>query len=158
MRNSFARLALLVSAAFVSLNLIACGEDWTVGPSDYDGGYSESFYKQFHYYYGEACRYDSFEQPYDCSDPYALGASYSVSLSVTYDGYATLCVENECSYYDPGEYVSDYDGGYRYYDFRDGDERFVIYADGRELIYIDYDKREATYLYYDYPYESYYAY
>lgn len=143
MNRLFALAILLISLAFV-----ACGSDWSVGPSD--GG--ASFSRRFHYYYEVECRYDAFDQPYDCSDIYSMSPSMSVDLRITRDGYATLCVDDECSYYDPGEYDVGYDHGDRYYDFEGYDTRMVVYADGSELIFIDTNKNYARYYYYDYYY------
>ena len=87
-------------AMLMTLGLAACGTDWSAGPDD--GG--ASFSRRFHYYYEVDCRYDAFDQPYDCSDTYTMSPSMSVDLRITHDGYASLCVDDECSYYDPGEY------------------------------------------------------
>ena len=145
-------LALL--ALLMPLALVACGSDWSVGPDD--GG--ASFSRRFHYYYEVVCRYDAFDQPYDCSDTYSMSSSMSVDLRVTRDGYTTLCVDGECSYYDPGEYDVGYSHGTRYYDFEGDYTRMVVYADGSKVIYTDSDKGEAYYYYYDYPdyYDYYY--
>jgi hypothetical protein len=145
-----------ILALLMALGLAACGADWSVGPDD-GGRRSSSFDERFRYYFAEDCRYDSFG-PYDCSDSYSLKSSMFVRLSVTYDGYATLCVENDCSYYDPGEYSVGYDHGIRYYDFEGDYTRMTIYMDGSELVYIDYDERMAYYYYYDNPadYDYYY--
>ena len=137
-------------AMLMTLGLAACGTDWSAGPDD--GG--ASFSRRFHYYYEVDCRYDAFDQPYDCSDTYTMSPSMSVDLRITHDGYATLCVDDECSYYDPGEYDAGYDHGDRYYDFSGDDTRMVVYADGTELIYIDSYKGYASYYYHDY-YDSY---
>ena len=149
MKGFFALLALLVTLA-----LVACGSDWSVGPDD--GG--ASFNRRFHYYYEVDCRYDAFGQPYDCSDTYSMSPSMVVDLRVTRDGYATLCVDDNCSYYDPRDYDVGYNHGTRYYDFEGYDTRMVIYADGSELVYIDTYKGDAYYYYYDNPdyYDDYY--
>ena len=149
MKEFFALLALLITLA-----LVACGSDWSVGPDD--GG--ASFNRRFHYYYEEDCRYDAFGQPYDCSDTYSMSPSMVVDLRVTRDGYATLCVDDNCSYYDPRDYDVGYNHGTRYYDFEGYDTRMVIYADGSELVYIDTYKGDAYYYYYDNPdyYDDYY--
>ena len=97
----------------VTLALMACGSDWSVGPDD--GG--SSFSRRFHYYYEVDCRYDAFDQPYDCSDTYSMSPSMSVDLRITHDGYATFCVNDDCSYYNPREYDVGYNHGTRYYDF-----------------------------------------
>jgi len=131
---------------FLSLALMACGNDWSVGPDD--GG--ASFSRRFHYYYEEDCRYDAFGQPYDCSDLYSMSPSMTVDLRITGDGYATLCVDNECSYYGPRDYDMGYDHGDRYYDFVGDDTRMTVYADGSEVVYIDYYEGIAYYYYYDY--------
>ena len=132
----------------ITLALVACGNDWSVGPDD--GG--ASFSRRFHYYYEVDCRYDAFDQPYDCSDTYSMSPSMSVDLRITRDGYATLCVDDKCSYYDPGEYDVGYDHGDRYYDFEGYDVRMVVYADGSELVYIDSYEGRAYYYYRDYDY------
>lgn len=149
MKGFFALLALLMTLA-----LMACGSDWSVGPDD--GG--ASFNRRFHYYYEVDCRYDAFGQPYDCSDTYSMSPSMVVDLRVTRDGYATLCVDDNCSYYDPRDYDVGYNHGTRYYDFEGYDTRMVIYADGSELVYIDTYKGDAYYYYYDNPdyYDDYY--
>ncbi|OWV20692.1 hypothetical protein B7982_13910 [Fibrobacter sp. UWB2] len=149
MKGFFALLALLMTLA-----LVACGSDWSVGPDD--GG--ASFNRRFHYYYEVDCRYDAFGQPYDCSDTYSMSPSMVVDLRVTRDGYATLCVDDNCSYYDPRDYDVGYNHGTRYYDFEGYDTRMVIYADGSELVYIDTYKGDAYYYYYDNPdyYDDYY--
>jgi hypothetical protein len=149
MKGFFALLALLMTLA-----LVACGSDWSVGPDD--GG--ASFNRRFHYYYEVDCRYDAFGQPYDCSDTYSMSPSMVVDLRVTRDGYATLCVDDNCSYYDPRDYDVGYNHGTRYYDFEGYDTRMVIYADGSELVYIDTYKGDAFYYYYDNPdyYDDYY--
>jgi hypothetical protein len=149
MKGFFALLALLITLA-----LVACGSDWSVGPDD--GG--ASFNRRFHYYYEVDCRYDAFGQPYDCSDTYSMSPSMVVDLRVTRDGYATLCVDDNCSYYDPRDYDVGYNHGTRYYDFEGYDTRMVIYADGSELVYIDTYKGDAYYYYYDNPdyYDDYY--
>ena len=149
MKGFFALLALLITLA-----LMACGSDWSVGPDD--GG--ASFNRRFHYYYEVDCRYDAFGQPYDCSDTYSMSPSMVVDLRVTRDGYATLCVDDNCSYYDPRDYDVGYNHGTRYYDFEGYDTRMVIYADGSELVYIDTYKGDAYYYYYDNPdyYDDYY--
>ena len=149
MKGFFALLALLMTLA-----LVACGSDWSVGPDD--GG--ASFNRRFHYYYEVDCRYDAFGQPYDCSDTYSMSPSMVVDLRVTRDGYATLCVDDNCSYYDPRDYGVGYNHGTRYYDFEGYDTRMVIYADGSELVYIDTYKGDAYYYYYDNPdyYDDYY--
>ena len=138
----------------MTLALLACGSDWSVGPDD--GG--ASFNRRFHYYYEVDCRYDAFGQPYDCSDTYSMSPSMVVDLRVTRDGYATLCVDDNCSYYDPRDYDVGYNHGTRYYDFEGYDTRMVIYADGSELVYIDTYKGDAYYYYYDNPdyYDDYY--
>lgn len=138
----------------MTLALVACGSDWSVGPDD--GG--ASFNRRFHYYYEVDCRYDAFGQPYDCSDTYSMSPSMVVDLRVTRDGYATLCVDDNCSYYDPRDYDVGYNHGTRYYDFEGYDTRMVIYADGSELVYIDTYKGDAFYYYYDNPdyYDDYY--
>ena len=149
MNRILALLALLTTFA-----LVACGSDWSVGPND--GG--ASFSKRYHYYYEVDCRYDAFGQPYDCSDTYSMSPSMVVDLRVTRDGYATLCVDDNCSYYDPRDYDVGYNHGTRYYDFEGDDTRMVIYADGSELVYIDTYKGDAYYYYYDNPdyYDDYY--
>ena len=143
MKRLFALPVLLIAFA-----LVACGSDWSVGPDD--GG--ASFSRRFHYYYEVDCRYDAFGQPYDCSDMYSMSPSMSVDLRITRDGYATLCVDDKCSYYDPGEYDVGYDHGDRYYDFEGYDVRMVVYADGSELVYIDSYDGIASYYYHDYDY------
>lgn len=143
MKRLFALPVLLIAFA-----LVACGNDWSVGPDD--GG--ASFSRRFHYYYEVDCRYDAFGQPYDCSDMYSMSPSMSVDLRITRDGYATLCVDDKCSYYDPGEYDVGYDHGDRYYDFEGYDVRMVVYADGSELVYIDSYDGTASYYYHDYDY------
>ena len=143
MKRLFALPVLLISLA-----LVACGNDWSVGPDD--GG--ASFSRRFHYYYEVDCRYDAFGQPYDCSDMYSMSPSMSVDLRITRDGYATLCVDDKCSYYDPGEYDVGYYHGDRYYDFEGYDVRMVVYADGSELVYIDSYGGNASYYYHDYDY------
>ena len=162
MRKHFAKLVALVASGLVAFTLCACG-DWSVEPNNYgpgSGGSNAGHYrgvdKRFHYYYGEDCRYNTFGT-YDCSDVYVLSPSMYVSLQVTYDGYATLCVDNECSYYDPGEYYQGYDG-VTYYDFPGDDTRMTVYADGAELIYYDSYNGYAYYYYYDNPdyYDYYY--
>ena len=134
-------------AMLVTLALMACGSDWSVGPSD--GG--ASFNRRFHYYYEEDCRYDAFGQPYDCLDVFSISPSVSVDLRITHDGYATLCVDDDCSYYNPRDCDIVYNHGDRYYDFEGDDTRMIVYADGSELVYIDKSKRYATYYYYDNP-------
>ena len=87
-----------------------------------------------------------------------MSPSMVVDLRVTRDGYATLCVDDNCSYYDPRDYDVGYNHGTRYYDFEGYDTRMVIYADGSELVYIDTYKGDAYYYYYDNPdyYDDYY--
>ncbi len=139
----------------VTLALMACGSDWSVGPSD--GG--ASFSRRFHYYYEVDCRYDAFDQPYDCSDTYSMSPSMSVDLRITHDGYATLCVDDDCSYYNPRDYDIGYNHGDRYYDFVGDDTRMIVYADGSEVVFINSNKNEAYYYYYDNPdYYDYYSY
>ena len=139
----------------VTLALMACGSDWSVGPSD--GG--ASFNRRFHYYYEVDCRYDAFDQPYDCSDTYSMSPSMSVDLRITHDGYATLCVDDNCSYYNPRDYDVGYNHGTRYYDFEGDYTRMVVYADGSEVVFINSNKNEAYYYYYDNPdYYDYYSY
>ena len=153
----------------IAFALVACGPDLSVGPDDGGygggsggggyggGGSSRSFYNRFYYYYGEACRYDAFGQSYDCSDhPYVLSPSVSVDVRITYDGFATFCVNDECSYYDPDEYFEGYDRGDRYYEFPGDDERYIVYTDGSEFIYIDTYEGFADYYYYDRPTDYYY--
>ena len=142
-------------AMLVTLALMACGSDWSVGPSD--GG--ASFSRRFHYYYEVDCRYDAFDQPYDCSDTYSMSPSMSVDLRITHDGYATLCVDDDCSYYNPRDYDVGYNHGTRYYDFEGDYTRMVVYADGSEVVFINSNKNEAYYYYYDNPdYYDYYSY
>ena len=145
-------LALL--ALLMTLALVACGSDWSVGPDD--GG--ASFSRRFHYYYEVDCRYDAFDQPYDCSDTYSMSPSMSVDLRITHDGYATLCVDDNCSYYNPRDYDVGYNHGTRYYDFEGDYTRMVVYADGSEVVFINSNKNEAYYYYYDNPdyYDYYY--
>ena len=145
MNRILSLLALLTTFA-----LVACGSDWSVGPND--GG--ASFSKRYHYYYEVDCRYDAFDQPYDCSDTYSMSPSMTVDLRITRDGYVSLCVDDNCSYYNPGEYDTGYDHGDYYYNFEGDDTRMVIYANGSELIYIDSYKGYASYYYYDY-YDAY---
>ena len=146
MKRLFALPVLLITLA-----LVACGNDWSVGPDD--GGRGGSGMSQrYHYYYEVDCRYDAFGQPYDCSDMYSMSPSMSVDLRITRDGYATLCVDDKCSYYDPGEYDVGYDHGDRYYNFEGYDTRMVVYADGSELVYIDSYEGRAYYYYRDYDY------
>lgn len=138
----------------ITIALVACGNDWSVGPDD--GGRGGSGMSQrYHYYYEVDCRYDAFGQPYDCSDMYSMSPSMSVDLRITRDGYATLCVDDKCSYYDPGEYDVGYDHGDRYYNFEGYDTRMVVYADGSELVYIDSYEGRAYYYYRDYYYYYY---
>ena len=148
----------------IAFALVACGPDWSVGPDDGGSGsgggggggssYSSRYFnKRFYYYFGEDCRYDAFGQSYDCSDYYSLSPMVNASLQITYDGYATLCVDDECSRYDPGEYHEGYDYGDRYYEFPGDDERMIVYADGSELVYIDTYIGEAYYYYHDYPFD-----
>ena len=142
-------------AMLVTLALMACGSDWSVGPSD--GG--ASFSRRYHYYYEVDCRYDAFDQPYDCSDTYSMSPSMSVDLRITHDGYATLCVDDDCSYYNPRDYDVGYNHGTRYYDFEGDYTRMVVYADGSEVVFINSNKNEAYYYYYDNPdYYDYYSY
>ena len=142
-------------ALLVTLALMACGSDWSVGPDD--GG--SSFNRRFHYYYEVDCRYDAFDQPYDCSDTYSMSPSMSVDLRITHDGYATLCVDDDCSYYNPRDYDIGYNHGDRYYDFVGDDTRMIVYADGSEVVFINSNKNEAYYYYYDNPdYYEYYSY
>ena len=141
--------ALFVLPLFlIALVLVACGPDWSVGPDD--GGRGSGMSRRYHYYYGVDCRYDSFG-PYDCSDTYVLSPSMNVDLRITYDGYATLCVDDECSYYDPDEYYDGYDHGDHYYEFSDYDTRMIVYTDGTELVYVDNYDGTAYYYYYEYP-------
>lgn len=135
----------------ITLALVACGNDWSVGPDDGGRGGS-GMSLRYHYYYEVDCRYDAFGQPYDCSDMYSMSPSMSVDLRITRDGYATLCVDDKCSYYDPGEYDVGYDHGDRYYNFEGYDTRMVVYADGSELVYIDSYEGRAYYYYRDYDY------
>ena len=146
MKRLFALPVLLITLA-----LVACGNDWSVGPDDGCRGGS-GMSQRYHYYYEVDCRYDAFGQPYDCSDMYSMSPSMSVDLRITRDGYATLCVDDKCSYYDPGEYDVGYDHGDRYYDFEGYDVRMVVYADGSELVYIDSYDGYASYYYHDYDY------
>jgi hypothetical protein len=105
------------------------------------------------------CRYDAFDQPYDCSDTYSMSPSMSVDLRITHDGYATLCVDDDCSYYNPRDYDIGYNHGDRYYDFVGDDTRMIVYADGSEVVFINSNKNEAYYYYYDNPdYYEYYSY
>jgi hypothetical protein len=138
-------------ALLVILTLVACGTDWSVGPND--GG--ASFSRRFHYYYEVDCRYDAFGQPYDCSDTYSMSPSMSVDLRITHDGYATLCVDDNCSYYNPRDYYVGSDRWGRYYDFEGDDTRMVVYADGSKVIFIDSHKIDAYAYYYYYDYYSY---
>ena len=131
----------------IALALVACGGDSSVGPND--GG--ASLNRSFRYYYGVDCRYDSFGS-YDCTDYYSLSPSVGVRLQVTRDGYVTLCVDGDCSYYDPGEYDVGYDHGDRYYDFVGDDVRMTVYDDGSEMVYIDGYEGKAYYYYRDYDY------
>ena len=154
--NRFFALPLLL----IAFALVACGPDLSVGPDDGGSGggggsgYSSRYFnKRFYYYYGEDCRYDAFGQSYDCSDYYVLSPSMNASLQITYDGYATLCVDDECSRYNPGEYYEGYDYGDRYYEFSGDDDRMIVYADGSELVYIDTYIGEASYYYHDYPFD-----
>ena len=141
--------ALFVLPLFlIALVLVACGPDWSVGPDD--GGRGSGMSRRYHYYYGVDCRYDSFG-PYDCSDTYVLSPSMNVDLRITRDGYATLCVDDECSYYDPDEYYDGYDHGDHYYEFSDYDTRMIVYTDGSELVYVDNYDGTAYYYYYEYP-------
>lgn len=141
--------ALFVLPLFlIALVLVACGPDWSVGPDD--GGRGSGMSRRYHYYYGVDCRYDSFG-PYDCSDTYVLSPSMNVDLRITRDGYATLCVDDECSYYDPDEYYDGYDHGDHYYEFSDYDTRMIVYTDGTELVYVDNYDGTAYYYYYEYP-------
>ena len=151
MKHFFAMPLLLIAFA-----LVACGPDWSVGPDDGGSGGrgsngSRYFNKRFYYYYGAECGYDAFGQSHDCSDYYVLSPSMNASLQITYDGYATLCVDDECSRYNPGEYYEGYDYGDRYYEFSGDDERMIVYADGSELIYIDTYNGEASYYYHEFP-------
>lgn len=132
----------------IAFTLVACGPDWSVGPDDGGRGGS-GMSRRFHYYYGVDCRYDSFG-PYDCTDTYTLSPSMNVDLRITRDGYATLCVDDECSYYDPDEYYDGYDHGDHYYEFSDYDTRMIVYTDGSELVYVDNYDGMAYYYYYDY--------
>jgi hypothetical protein len=143
MKGFFALPLLLIALA-----LVACGPDWSVGPED--GGRGSGMSRRYHYYYGVDCRYDSFG-PYDCSDTYSLSSSMSVDLRITRDGYATLCVDDECSYYNPDEYYDGYDHGDHYYEFSDYDTRMIVYTDGTELVYVDNYDGTAYYYYYEYP-------
>ena len=141
--------ALFVLPLFlIALVLVACGPDWSVGPDD--GGRGSGMSRRYHYYYGVDCRYDSFG-PYDCSDTYVLSPSMNVDLRITYDGFATLCVDDECSYYNPDEYYDGYDHGDHYYEFSDYDTRMIVYTDGTELVYVDNYDGTAYYYYYEYP-------
>lgn len=146
MNSLFVLLRNVVVLGLVALVVFACTDGWSVGPDD--GG--ASINKRFHYYYEVDCRYDAFDQPYDCSDTYSMSPSMSVDLRITHDGYATLCVDDNCSYYDPRDYDVGYDHGERYYDFEGYDTRMVVYADGSELIYIDTYEGNASYYYHDY--------
>ncbi|MBP5440818.1 MAG: hypothetical protein J6W51_00905 [Fibrobacter sp.] len=132
----------------IAFTLVACGPDWSVGPDDGGRGGS-GMSRRYHYYYGVDCRYDSFG-PYDCTDTYTLSPSMNVDLRITRDGYATLCVDDECSYYDPDEYYDGYDHGDHYYEFSDYDTRMIVYTDGSELVYVDNYDGMAYYYYYDY--------
>lgn len=153
MKRLFAKFASLVVMAS-AVCLVACGENWDVGSgAGYGGGSgSQSFNKRFYYYYGEDCRYDSFGA-YNCSEIYSLSSYMTVSLNVTYDGYATLCVDDDCDFYSPNEYDVGYDHGDRYYEFPGDDERMIVYADGSELVYIDTYIGEAYYYYHDYTFD-----
>lgn len=75
----------------------------------------------------------------------------NVDLRITRDGYATLCVDDECSYYNPDEYYDGYDHGDHYYEFSDYDTRMIVYTDGTELVYVDNYDGTAYYYYYEYP-------
>lgn len=75
----------------------------------------------------------------------------NVDLRITRDGYATLCVDDECSYYNPDEYYDGYDHGDHYYEFSDYDTRMIVYTDGSELVYVDNYDGTAYYYYYEYP-------
>jgi hypothetical protein len=143
MKGFFALPLLLIALA-----LVACGPDWSVGPED--GGRGSGMSRRYHYYYGEDCRYDSFG-PYDCSDTYVLSPSMNVDLRITRDGYATLCVDDECSYYNPDEYCDGYDHGDHYYECSDYNTRMIVYTDGTELVYVDNYDGTAYYYYYEYP-------
>ena len=87
-----------------------------------------------------------------------MSPSMSVDLRITHDGYATLCVDDNCSYYNPRDYDVGYNHGTRYYDFEGDYTRMVVYADGSEVVFINSNKNEAYYYYYDNPdyYDYYY--
>jgi len=146
MNNLFALFRNVVVLGLVAWAFSACTDGWNVGAGDEES----AFNRRFHYYYGEDCRHDAFGQSYDCSDIYSLNSSMTVHLSITYDGYATLCVDDDCSRYDPGEYTESYSHGVRYYDFEGDDTRMIVYADGSEVVYIDYYEKMAYYYYYSY--------
>jgi hypothetical protein len=154
MNSLFVLLRNVVVLGLVALAVFACTDGWSVGPDD--GG--ASFSRRFHYYYEVDCRYDAFDQPYDCSDAYSMSPSMSVDLRITHDGYATFCVNDDCSYYNPRDYDVGYNHGARYYDFVGYDTRWVVYADGSEVVFINSNKNEAFYYYYDIPdyYDYYY--
>ena len=153
MNSLFVLLRNVVVLGLVALAVFACTDGWSVGPDD--GG--ASINQRFHYYYEVDCRYDAFDQPYDCSDIYSMSPSMSVDLRITHDGYATFCVNDDCSYYNPRDYDVGYNHGTRYYDFEGDYTRMVVYADGSEVVFINSNKNEAYYYYYDNPdYDDYY--
>ena len=156
MNSFFALLRNVVVLGLVALAVSACTDGWSVGPDD--GG--SSINKRFHYYYAVGCRYDAFDQPYDCSDVSSMSRSMNIDLQITHDGYATFCVDDYCYYYNPRDYDVGSYRGKRYYDFMldDIDVRMVVYADGSEAVVIESKVGRAVYYYYDYPdyYDDYY--
>lgn len=73
----------------------------------------------------------------------------TVGLKEEHDGFVTLTIDGDVFYFEPLEYIYDYDYSYGdyYYQFSMDGEEITVYVDGGEMIYLDRWAGEAIYYY-----------
>lgn len=134
---------LVLVALLAAMMLSACGDNdnyITAGPRDYK--------VTFNYFYSQECDYDAFGD-YGCYEPRSLSRSFSISLRIEGDGYATLIFDRERHFYYADEYETGADDRGSYFQFPVDGGFLTVFDDGSEAIYSQYDPLVEYHYYYD---------
>ena len=134
---------LLFAVLLAAMVFFACGDNdnyITAGPRDYK--------VTFNYFYSQECDYDAFGD-YGCYEARSLSRSFSISLRIEGDGYATLIFDRDRYVYYSDEYEAGADDRGYYYQFPVDGGFLTVFDDGSEAIYSQYDPLVEYHYYYD---------
>lgn len=123
--------------ALLALFIVGC---------DYSGegvGY-DVFNDRFHYYYSDVC--DDFDR---CDGVVSISPSYTASLRIEYDGFATLNLDGDIYQYFASSYIRDVDSYGEYYEFTEDGWITRVYLNGDILVIYDSYSGISYYYYYD---------